>query len=179
MFKPLRMTDTMVVISVSDPSIDWEAVAEKDLADSITKWEAEKVPDGGSRGQKPEKKSVETLKMEAVARAIRNPATTMDLQIKAGEQPCRFTIGVVPGDEVVRIESESRTLDVQRWRWALSGMVDVTGLGKPKKRTVGDVEYVDPEWIKQTFVRWLQSVAMEIGWYVRCFNKTTEDEVRG
>ena len=179
MFKPLRMTDTMVVVSVSDPAIDWEAAADKDLAEAVAKWESEPVPEGGSRGSKPEHKTAAAIKDAVMTKAFRKPSVTSDLPVKAGEQVCKFTIGVVPGDEVVRINGEAKNLDQVGWRYAMVGIVDVQGMGKPKKRTIGTVEYVDPEWIRETFVRSLQAVAIEIGWYVREFNRATDEEIRG
>lgn len=175
MFKPLRMTDTIVVVSIADPAIDWEAAADKELVEAVAKWEAEKAPDGA----KPERKTKEQMMDLESGRAIRDPLATSRLPVKAGEQVCKFTLGVVPSDEIVRIESEDRDFNKQRWRWFVSSLVDVTGFGKPNKRKIGDVEYVDPEWTRKTFVRGYVEIGKEIGWYARMFNKVTEDEIRG
>lgn len=160
MFKPLRLSDQTTCISYLDPAIDHDQMTEDAWAEYIKK-------------------------------SINNPSIWRDLiKFKAGESPAVFVIGVVPPDELTRIHDEcslrkedDRRDEELRWRCFLSGLRDIQNWqnedGKPiPKRTIGGVEYVDPSWLKQTFIRGLRQVACSIGMHVYAFNQLTEDEIK-
>ena len=156
MFKPLRLSDAITVFSVEDPAIDWD-----------------KVDDSG--------KDKDTKKRELYLKAIKDPSVlAKSLQFKEGLQPTSFTVGVVPPDILTRLQDEFGVEKPNSLRWGcfLNGLRDVSWPTPPKTRSVEGTSYVDPEWIKQTFVRGLHARACEVGMYVLAFNRLTDDEVR-
>ena len=160
MFKPVKTSDTIQVHSVYDPAIDWAAMQDADK----------------------ERRDKDALRSEIHSKAIDNLDALKCLKFKSGETPTIFTIGVIPSDILTAIQDQhgglSRSAIELRWRCFLSGLRDVSWQDKPEKRDVDGVSYVDPSWIKKTFVRGLRSVALEIGMYVWQFNRMTEDEAR-
>lgn len=157
MFKPVKTSDTIQVVSVYDPAIDWNAMCECG-------------------------KDKETLRSEIHNKAIDGLDALKELKFKAGEQPTYFTIGVIPSDILTSIQDQfgqfGRSTIELRWRCFLSGLRDVSWNEKPEKRDIDGVSYVDPSWSKKIFVRGLRTVALEIGMYVWQFNRMTEDEAR-
>jgi hypothetical protein len=175
MFKPLQISDSVVAVSIQDPAIDWDRmVAEAKESD-------EKI-----RGMTDaEAKRNLALRAGREARSSLSGSVSK-LLFKPGSTPTRFVIGVIPSDEMVRItddclvSSGKEKRNEQAWRSFLCGVRDIEGMAQkpPRGRMVNGVEYVDPDWLRQTFVRGLKDVAIEIGIYCWLWNQLTEDEVK-
>jgi hypothetical protein len=159
--KPMRLADSTCAIAFSDSAIDWDSFSEE-----------KKDEYGRTRP--------------------RNPACFRSLvPVKAGEQLTVFEIGVVPVDILVKISdecppriithqdgSETRSLsDEMLLRCFLAGVRDISPWPSAvEKRKVGDVEYVDPKWLKENFCRGNVSVVMDIGAQIYRWNLLTENE---
>ena len=155
MFKPLRCSDYTVAISVKDPAIDADATGSETLAE------------------------FEQLRLKA-------PSAFRDkIKVKSGETLTEFLVGVIPADEMTRIQDECRPgrpdakYEEMFWRSFIHGLRDIKGWPDTvEKKNVGGVEYVRPEWIKKTFIRGLRSVALDIGSQVWSWNNLTEEEIK-
>jgi len=175
MFKPLQLSDSVTAISVQDPAIDWDRmVIDTKAADEKLRG----LTDGEVRQQ---------LMLGHGAESRDSLSTAIGkLLIKPGETLTRFTVGVIPSDEMVRISDDCAPMagkarhTERAWRSFLASVRDIDGMGdKPTRgRTVQGVEYIDIDWLKKTFVRGLRDVAIEIGMCAWLWNQLTEDEVK-
>lgn len=106
------------------------------------------------------------------------------LTVHDGQEPTEFVVGVVPPADLARIEDECHALNEEReqtrtmyWRCFLTGLRDIrngpTDGGKVPKIKRGDVEYVDPSWLAQTFSGALYHVATEIGQVIYAWQRFT------
>ena len=157
MLKPVRMADQAVCVTRFDSGIDHEN------------------SDWAAYG----------------AVAFDNPSAWRDfIKAKDGETITEFVIGVVPTEFAIRIEDECLGFreglriverpDERMWRYFLHGLRDIKHWsdGEVPKKDFNGVEYVDPTWIKKTFVKHLREVALDIGRYVWAFNQLTEKEIK-
>lgn len=156
MFKPVRLSDAIHVVSLYDPAIDWGKMCN-------------------------EGENIEAARLRIVEAAHKSPASTCEgLKAKNGEQLSRFLIGVIPPDEMIRLEDECRQSGARlfAWRCFLSGVRGIENWPTaPKKQKLGDVERVDPAWLKEEFGGRLREIAIEIGFHVFNFNRLTEEEI--
>lgn len=182
MFKPTTMSASVSYVSIADPAVDWEQVvaaeldADPELRDSAQASHAEKCEIVEKRFQQ-----------KLSAAVLRNPAdaATM-LKYRAGERPTRFVIGVIPPDEMNRIADECKlgqpgALARQaQWRAFVASMRNVEDFpgGPVPKKKVGDVEYVDPAWLRNNFSRGLRDVALDVGFVAWMWNQITEEEIK-
>lgn len=149
MFKPIDKKAMISYVSVLDPAID------KDASD-IEK---------------------------AASECLKNPsAWASALKFKAGEQPTKFVIGVIPSEQIHRIRAEyvdqvNGKVDFDSLRWAafLACVRDIEGWQSAPPK-VG--EYVDPQWLRDNFVRSLRAVALEVGMVAWSWNMTNDDDVK-
>ena len=163
MFKPLQIADCATAVSILDPAIDWD----KMIAES-----------GKTKDQ---------LMIEARAEAENAlSGSVAKLAVKTGANLTRFTIGVIPSDEMTRIVDETspnagRSRPSERfWRSFLASVRNIEGFEPAPKRgrMVNGVEYCDTEWLKSTFIKGLRVVACEIGLYAWLWNQLTEAEIK-
>lgn len=151
MFKPLRMEDKIGCVTPLDPAINHEASDWNGYMDNI------KSDPGGWRKY---------------------------IKAKDGETVTEFIVGVIPSEHMVRMQDDCTLNGVRRgnefhWRAFLHGLRDIKDWPtEVPKRMVGKVEYVDPEWIKNTFIRGLRQVAVNVGLVAIAFNQLTEDETK-
>lgn len=154
-YKPMRLSDSTVAISSGDPAIDREATGADALKRYADEW-------------------------------MKNPACFRELlKARMGEQFVVYTIGVIHPDEMIRLIDECRLGSPEPrynelfWRSFLAGVRDVKGWPcEPTKRKIGDVEYVDPGWLKEQYARGHLRIALDIGAQVWHWNQLTEDEAK-
>jgi hypothetical protein len=168
MFKPIRLDDSIAVVSVRDPAIDWDAMVA-----------AEKAKEGNQT------KPYNDIKLALIEdygnAAINDPTAALaKIVVKSGQSLTKFIVGVIPGDEMTRISDECRGhFQALCWRSFLHSLRGIEGSAdKPNTVTVCGVQYVDPEWIKKTFIRGLRSWAIEIGMAAWSWNQLTGDEIK-
>lgn len=147
-FKPVRMSDKTSCVCMGDDAVDEEA---SDFDAYVASMLA------GSPG-----------------------SWRDNIKVKEGHTITEFVIGVIPPEELNRIGDEcSGKANEMRWRCFLWGLRDINGWPEvvPKKAR-GDVEYVDPDWLKATFVRGLRAVAIWVGGAAWAFNSVTDAEIK-
>lgn len=172
---PITPDASVGVISFYDTAIDHEGSEKK----------SEKV----------EGKDVEVTRY--FAERIKRPAAWRDsVKFKDGERPTVFVIGVIPSSELTRIEDECgiggtspKTRELY-WRCFLAGLRDIENgptaevqrdgrmVREAPKVKVDGVPYVDPSWLRSTFVRSLRSVAIDIGQTVYWWNQLQDDDIK-
>lgn len=154
MFKPIRLSDSTTAISLMDPAIDKELTGQENL-----------------------KKYSEQYR--------NRPSCFRDfIKEKSGEQLTVFEIGVIPPDIITRIIDECHGNVTKRgeemfWRAFLASCRGISPW--PEKLPmieVNDVSYVDPSYLKKTFIRSLQQVAIDIGIQAWFWNRLTEEETK-
>lgn len=102
-----------------------------------------------------------------------------------GQQVTEFVLGVIPAAEMARINDECKAFTAEprnqelRWRSFCWSLRDLKGWPTkvPKVDRAG-VDYVDPEWIQETFVRGLRAAAMFVGQHAWLFNTLSDGEVK-
>lgn len=180
-FKPIALSSSATYISHADPAIDREAIIEELVA---TDPELQRISDPAKRADEAWGKFLGKF-TEAV---IKDPSSSRKLlKFKAGETATEFVLGVIPSDEQTRIADETAPdkddpngrSGERYWRAFLVGLRDISGWPEaPKKRRVGDVEYVDPQWLKANFVRGLRHIGIEAGMVCWFWNQFTEAEAK-
>lgn len=117
--------------------------------------------------------------------SISNPSGWRDfVNIKDGQSPAVFVIGVIPPSELNRMQDECvRGNSVKEnelyWRSFLCGVREIEGWeGETPKVKKNGEEYVDPKWLESTFVRSLRKVGIEIGMRVWSWNNISDDEIK-
>lgn len=149
MLKPLTATAHTSVVSAADPAID-----------------------------------IEASDMDAYGKDVLfNPSCWREhLKIKPGDKPTVFVIGVIPPDELARINDETErkySSEELRWRSFMSSVRDIENWpDEIPKRKIDGVEYVEPKWLRTTFVRGLRVLALDIGLVAYMWNQLTETETK-
>lgn len=180
-FKPISMADSVSFVSTYDPAIDKVRICEE-IIDRHDDWKQSQM----SSDQMYDLAWVE-FQAEFAAKIGRDPENSLSLlKFKDGESPTKFVIGSVPSEDFNRIvdeTSESRThrgkLSERCWRFFLHGIRKVENWsGQVEMRKVGDLDYVDPAWLRRTFIRDLRDVAIQVGQVVLAYNRLTEEEIK-
>lgn len=104
------------------------------------------------------------------------------IKAKPGESLTVFRVGVIPPDTMARISDEYKNdLSSHGLQWAsfIASLRDVEGWSEevPKVKIDG-IDYVDPKWVKRTFVRGLRNVGEEIGLKAFVWNQFTEEAAK-
>lgn len=168
--KPLTNSDRISIVWPGDPAIDADAVGEDGevLLDKYSKQCLTK-PDSW-RGM---------------------------LKFKAGQQPTEFVIGVIPPQEMARIEDEARRemgddpvfFSAQlQWESFCLALRDITN-GPAERRNVNGVwkeelpkrrnsDLIDGAWLEATFTRGLRKVASHVGMVAWFWNNLSEADVK-
>lgn len=191
-FKAIEMSDSTVYVSPFDPAVDREALCDKEI-------ESDPELSGRTDMDHEAKREVAFMRfqMRFVTECGKSPSKSRKMLVfKDGEQPTEFVIGVIPSSELNRILDESRFLyhggdgddtksqawvNQRHWRAFIASLRDIKnwqGNGKIPTRKVGDVDYVDPNWIHSTFVRGLRDVAIQVGAVALGWQNVTEDEAK-
>lgn len=160
--KPIRSDQTVTMVWLGDPAIDWEATEKKHGA-----------------------KGVEELGQMLVRRMD----GWRDLLVfKPGEKPTEFVFGVVPPSELAAIEDDcgAGRPDMRRrslyWRVFCAALRDVvngpadTVKGKPVVPKTGD--RVDRSWIEETFGGPLMKCAQQLGNAAWLWQGLPEDDAK-
>lgn len=116
------------------------------------------------------------------------------LKFKDGERPCEFVIGVIPGNQLLRLESLTRGDDQQRnyecFRHSLRDMLNSglesestdpkTGQRKREipKVEVSGIDYVDPMWVSRVMSKTLRHAAVYVGAVAYDWNNISEDDLK-
>lgn len=182
MFKPLNLTAQVTYISSADPAVDWDAIVAAEIEadpemrdDAKIPWEAKK--------EKAEKKFLDRFR----ASVVKNPSSSVELlKFKNGDGPTKFSVGVIPPDEMARIMDECRVgrsneLSQQaQWRAFLAAVRGIENFtaGPIPKRKVGDIEYADPAWLREKFSRGLMGVACGVGFIALLWNQLRDDDIK-
>lgn len=157
-FKPITKDSVTSYVSLSDPAIDWEAMAGGDDA-----------------------KRAENIQALADA-AAKHPADAEKLmKFRDGQQPTRFILGPIDPVEMNRIQDECGSAAADniryselRWRAFLASVRRIENFPGVKMNGKG----VDQDWIREEFSRGLRSVALEVGMVGWRWNQLTDDEIR-
>lgn len=194
--RPITLADTTVYVSHQDPAVDWDRIVERELerfpelADKAKVELAQaRMRDVYANESAVRTEVVQQAFAERLAvRAQRDPSSTVEeLVAKAGSRVTRFVIGVVPPAELARINDEAKafTPEAKRqelfWRTFLASVRRIEewgGTGTIPTRKVGDVEYVDPVWLRETFVGPRRSIGLEVGRVSWFWNQFSEDDAK-
>lgn len=181
-FKPIKMSDCTAFVSTHDEAVDRDKLIEKYL-ESDTEL-------AGNESLTPQQKRDAAWSLfgfEFATKVGGQPSKSLEiLEFKEGETPCKFVIGAIPSEDLNRIYDETQETPRHRgaaheraWRGFLHGLRNIEGWpGEVKKRTVGEIEYVDPQWLRTTFVRGLRQVGIQVGQVILAWNELTVGEVK-
>lgn len=176
-FRPVRLADAFNYVSIQDPAIDWDALANAKLAEVDEKTQAP----GLSHDERLSTARGKVLG-EWATKIQKNPQATLDLPIKNGSTATKFLLGVIPPDEANRIQDECLTkgrYEELCFRAFCAALRHIDGWHEnPPKRRVGEVEYVDPSWIRAQFVGRLRKVAVDAGRAAWAWNHLSEDDAK-
>jgi len=194
--RPISLADSTTYVSHQDPAIDWERIIDRELErdeelrteiDERVRKVAAKDP---SIDQALERKRMagEAFGLRTANRILRNPSLTVEEYLpRDGQKLTRFKIGVIPPSDLARIHDDCRAFseNVKReelhWRCflhALRGIEDFGRDGKIPTRTVESVDYIDPIWLKDTFVQRLRPIADEVGRVAWMWNHFGDDDAK-
>lgn len=160
MLKPIQRDQTVGVISVLDPSIDYEA------------------------SEKTKREGVEILAY-AVERFTDAGSWRRTVKFRDGEKPTVFQVGILPSAERARIEDECRTGTEEArtktlgWQCFLHGIRDIEGgfdTDAASKLRVDGVEYLAPQWLRTVFCGPLMRIAVEVGTTCWSWNQLGDDD---
>lgn len=180
-FKPVSMADSVGFVSTYDPAIDKARVCDR-MIDAHPEWSASNMALDDQRQMAWLQFGIE------FAQAVgRDPAESERMLVfKDGEAPTRFVLGAVGSEDFNRIVDETQETQTHRgkntercWRFFLHGLRDIENWpGGVEKRKIGELEYVDPAWLRRTFIRDLRDVAIQVGQVIIAYNRLTEDEIK-
>lgn len=182
MFKPLTLSAHVSYVHSGDPAVDWAALVAQELD-----LDPELRDNAGIEAQAKENVAVKRFMQKYVPAVFKDPSQSLHLlKFKTGETPTKYTIGVIPPDDMNRISDECKadTKDVLsdqlRWRAFMSCLRGVENFGSEKIPTIdkGGVSYVDPTWIKQNFVRGLRAAALSVGHVAWQWNQISDVEIK-
>lgn len=180
-FKPVTMADSCSFVSTYDPAIDRKRICEREL-ENHPEWQ-----EGNLSVDQQMAVAWRAFENEFALTAGKDPTKAVELLLfKDGETPTRFVVGAVAPDEFNRILDETQETRTHRgggnercWRMFLHGLRNIEGWsGDVKRYKVGELEYVDPAWLKRTFVGKLRTVALQVGGVIMAYNTLTEDEIK-
>lgn len=149
MLKPLTLSAQTSMVSIADPAIDRESLNVEEFAKAV----------------------------------LTNPGSWREhVKAKPGESLTIFAIGVIPPDMMSRIADETggnTDSHELRWRAFVSALRGIENWSEEvPTHKIDGVEYVDPRWIKKTFVRGLRNIALDVGLVAYLWNMMTEAEIK-
>ena len=188
--KPITLADSTVYISHNDPGIDWDKVADLEYEKPETRAQVDKKLEEILR-QDPAMDKVlarrhvttSVFASNTTVEIWKNPSLTTRLYIpKDGERLTRFVLGVIPRSELARIHDECKDRKEElHWRCFLHGLRNIENWGSSAKIPTTDVngtQYVDRQWLKDTFVRTLGPIADEVGRIIWAWNNFGDDDAK-
>ena len=181
MFKPISMSDSVSFVSTYDPAVDRAAICDREI-EKHPEW----LEDHMSTEQMRELAWLRFQSDFGLA-CSRDPSESVKMLLfKDGETPTKFVIGAMASEDFNRVIDETQETSTWRgattqrfWRMFLHGLRGIENWsGKVETRKVGDIEYVDPAWLRKTFVRDLRQVAIQVGTVIMSYNSLTEEEIK-
>jgi hypothetical protein len=179
-FKPIRADDSVTYVSIEDPAIDWPATIEKHEAANPGDLEKVRV---GLRGSGTTQLAMQMIVLGKLDKdkGGRSISEMMGMLVfKSGEQPTRFQVGVIPPSDLTRILDEhARQSEGACWGAFLASVRGIeNGPGQAATHQVNGTTYVKPEWLRNTFVRGLREVAVEVGRVSLFWNSVTDTDAK-
>lgn len=180
-FKPVSMADCATFVSTYDSAVDKVRVCEREI---------DKHPDWREKGLSTEQMNElawVTFQADFAAATARDPASSERMLLfKDGDTPTRFSVGAMSTEVFNRIVDETQETQTWRgkfsermWRMFLHGLRGIENWpGKVDTIKIGDIEYVDPEWLRRNFIRGLRDTAIQVGAVVLNYNRLTEEEIK-
>jgi len=120
-------------------------------------------------------------------RAMRNPTCWReDLKFKDGATPTEWILGIAP-PSVINAAEDMPGSAAKAWHIFLHSVRDIKNAGsltdslpdrRPKKVTIGGVEYVDPEWLANVMRGHLRMCAKELGLIAYAWNQMTDEDAK-
>ena len=185
-FRPVRLSDSTSYVSLRDPALDWETIVDEAIEADTALKDSTAVSELVKR-----KQVIDGIIGKTVAESFRSPSVTLKLKTKAGETATRFVIGVIPPDQMARINDESKPRKVDGkwdrgdeelyWRSFLASIRAIEGWPGSSKiptKDIGGVEYLDPSWLKANFVRGLREIAVEVGRVAWHWQQVDDEEAK-
>lgn len=162
MLKPINKDQSINVISVQDPAIDFDRSERRVVRD-----------------------------VEVLAYAIerhRDPSSwRRSVKFRDGETPTIFEVGIIPSAERARIEDDCKSnTEIERhkelsWRCFLHGVRNIHGgfeTDDAPRVTIDGVEYLSPSWLRIVFVGPLMMVGVEVGGTIWAWNQLGDDDAK-
>lgn len=180
-FKPVTLADSCGFISTYDPAVDRSRICDREI-DKHPEWNESNLS-----SQQIKELAWKVFESEFAAAAGRDPAESEKMLLfKDGETPTRFILGAIATEDYNRIIDDTQETGTHRgkvterfWRMFLHGLRDIENWnGEVKKHAVGNLQYVDPAWLRSTFIRGLRDVAIQVGSVVLHYNRLTEEEIK-
>jgi hypothetical protein len=180
--KPLTLSAQVTYVSSADPAVDWDAI----VNDELDKDPA--LRDDGARSWDQKREIAESRFVERFrSEVLKNPSAWGGLlKFKTGEAPTKFVIGVIPPEEMARIADDCRIgkqdelVEQCKWRAFLAGLrgIENFGSGSVPKKKVGEIEYVDPAWLRERFSGANRGIALGVGLAAWIWNQLRDDDVK-
>lgn len=181
MFKPVTLSDKASFVSTLDLAVDKDRICEAEI-EKHPEWR-----EGLLSAEQLKSLAWTSFELEFAKSVASDPASSKRMLLfKDGMTPTVFVVGALDSDEFNRIVDETEETRTWRgafnqraWRMFLHGLRDIEGWPtEVPKRKRGEVEFVDVDWLKRTFIRELRDVAIQIGTVVLHFNRMTETETK-
>jgi hypothetical protein len=193
--KPLLLEDSCAFVSRTDPAIDWDKARQSvlDAPDYRVKLDeaiGSVSPDIAAAMRATDANDQDVARivfLRQVTIAItKHPGKSVEIYpAKDGERPTRFILGVIPPSDLARIADETAADTAAQkgnqlfWRAFLSGLRDVENWPTAvEHREIDGVKYVDPAWLRRTFVRQLFATALDVGQAIWHWNKLGGDDAK-
>ncbi len=194
--RPITLADSVPYVSHQDPAVDWGRIIDRELERFPELTGKVKARLEQARLTDPETQE-ETVRANVAEEswgarvgemALRHPGVMLDeLLPQDGKRLTVFHLGVIPPAELARINDDALAF-TQRvrqqelyWRCFLAGLRRIENWGSPGSiptRKVGEYDYVEPEWLRDHFIRGRRAVALEVGRVVWHWNQFTEDDAK-
>lgn len=162
MLKPIQRDQSVGMIWPEDPAIDHSASEKTTVEGSeILKYVEDRVGDPGS---------------------WRRTVRFVD-----GEQPTVFVVGIIPGAERARIQDDCLSSEPKlrelAWRTFCASLRDIEpagslGADNAPRRSIDGVSYLDPAWVRRTFVGALHAAAVDVGLIAWSWNSLSEADAK-
>lgn len=180
-FKPVSLADCSTFVSTYDPAVDKARLCDQEI-EKHPEWKESQFSQEQLR-----ELAWHSFQADFAAACGRDPAASERLLVfKDGETPTKFIVGALSTEDFNRIVDETQETQTHRgrsnermWRMFLHGLRGIENWpSKVETRKVGDLEYVDPAWLRRTFVRELREIAIQVGAVILTYNRLTEEEIK-
>lgn len=179
--KPIRLESKVSFVPTADSAVDWDAIVKRELDLS-----PQVRDDATSDAEYKRRYALKSFHARYGRASGLNPSAWKDfLPMKPGESPTVFVIGVINSDDIVRLADECKVDSPEPlhnelgWSCFLHAVRDIENFpGDVPKIKRGQVEYVDPVWLKANFVMGLRNIAVNVGLIAWRWNQITETDIK-